>query len=68
VAGGRLRIVYRVGGAAMAPTVLRIRITGLASLHVSLGVFCQVVRSHESLIAGGAGEPLLSGVSPEMSL
>ena len=58
----------RIGGAPVAPTVLRIRITGFASLHVSLGVFCQVVGSHESFIAGWAGEPLLSGVSSEMSL
>ena len=64
----RLRIVDRVGRAPVAPTVLGIRITGFASLHVSLCVLRQVVRSHESLIAGWTGEPLLSGVSSEMSL
>ena len=43
VAVRRLRIVDRIGGAPVAATVLGIRITGFASLHVSLCVFCQVV-------------------------
>ena len=63
-----LRVVEGAGRRALAPApVLRVRVA-LAALRVRLGVLGQVVRAHEPLVAGRAGEPFLSCVGSKVSL
>jgi len=63
-----LRVVEGAGRRALAPApVLRVRVA-LAALRVRLGVLGQVVRPHEPLVAGRAGEPFLSCVGSKVSL
>lgn len=53
--------------APVAPTVLRIGIA-LSSLCMCFRMLRQMIRSHESLVTGWTGKPLLSGVSSQVSL
>lgn len=48
--------------------VLAVALLSVAVLAVGLDMFGQVVGSHEPFVADGTGEPLLSGVCPEVSL
>lgn len=64
----RGRLSVRLRSLGVAVLVLAVALLALAILAVRLHVLGEVVGPHESLVANGAGEPLLAGVCSKMTL